>query len=96
MANNTDLDEEDIRLLMETLDALERQDESKLFSSTLMGLMLARSEKQAEEVIASAEQQGAEARQKRELFSERIILLKAKLIQMKDKALARALEGGAE
>lgn len=76
------LNNDDIQILMEALDALESKASRDAFSMSMIGLMLMDDK---EEARREAERELEKAKAETEGMKERIILLKAKLIQMKDK-----------
>lgn len=76
------LNNDDIQMLMEALDALEKQAGKDGFMGAMLGLMLS---KDKEEANRHAEQEMKEAEEKTAAIKDRIILLKAKLIMMKDR-----------
>ena len=80
-----ELELEDIETLMEALDALEQKAMSDGIVGGLLGMMLSDSKEQARGVL---EKEISEAQQEGEATKERVILTKAKLVQMKRKMIA--------
>lgn len=76
---------EDIEILMEALNALEEKAMSDGLMGGLIGLMLVGDKSQAEKML---DKEMSEARQKDLEVKERVILTKAKLVQMKRKLIA--------
>ncbi len=76
------LNNDDIKLLMEALDALEQKASRDGFASAMIGMMLSDDKEKAR---LEAHQEMEKAKLETEAIEEEIILLKAKLIQMKDK-----------
>ena len=74
----------DIELLMEALDALEKKDVNDAFTTGLLGAMLT---KDKDERMNDFEKTMNDAQEKSKGLKNRIILLKAKLIQMQDEML---------
>ena len=80
----------DIDTLLEALDALRTKESNSAFTSVLLGAMLTKNEDK-EEWSAKADKTMEEARQKGKSIEETIILLKAKLIGMRDRALVEEM-----
>ena len=76
----------EIEMLMEALDALEKEESSSLALSGLIGLVLARPGER-DVVMEENKREMEEAKHKGVILRDRITLLKAKLIQLRDKAL---------
>lgn len=76
----------DIDTLLEALDALQSKHSNSAFTSILVGAML--SKKVDDDAFkVEAEKKMEEARQKGKVIEETVILLKAKLIGMRDRSL---------
>ncbi len=81
------LNEKDIQLLMDGLDALIKYEDMSDSMGSLIGAIMLKPEDR-DDYAAEQEAKRAGKEAERRVFSERIILLKAKLIHMKDKAFA--------
>ena len=79
---------EEIKDLMDALNSWEKDDEGSLLT-TLMGGMLHQNEEARKDFLDEQEVKMKEEAQERENRKERSILLKAKLISMRDKAEAK-------
>ena len=86
----SELSYEDIELLMESLDALEKKGGSGRMVGSLLGLMLSRDEEQRDEMLDKLHPD-SETERDEKLLAERIIIIKAKLLSMRDKAEAHEL-----
>lgn len=76
------LNDDDIDMLMDALDALEKKDGLEAVSGGILKLMLVEDKEQAKRDFSTGLE---EAQKKTKSMRESIILLKAKLIMMKDK-----------
>lgn len=80
----------DIETLMKALDALKNEDTTtELLASTMMIMMAPERHK---EIMDKSQQRFEALDNKKKVLEECIILLKAKLIQMKDKAIVEEME----
>lgn len=79
------LNRDDIELLMEALDALKSQDGTTSLMSMMLGTMLADSKEQAAQRIEEVKREMDVSREKQRCLEERIILVKAELIRMRDR-----------
>ena len=75
---------------MESLDALEKKGGSGRMVGSLLGLMLSRDEEQRDEMLDKLHPD-SETERDEKLLAERIIIIKAKLLSMRDKAEAHEL-----
>ena len=80
------LTNDDIDVLIEALDALQFKHGNSAFTSVLLGAMLSKN-KDEDTFRAEANKTMEEARQKGKSMEETVILLKAKLIGMRDRVL---------
>ena len=78
-----ELDNDDIQVLMNALDALEEKSTRDGVMSSLLGMMFS---KDKEEAVKYAEEEMQKAEDEKMKIKDTIILLKAKLIHMKDRA----------
>ena len=78
--------EEEIGVLFKALDALERAQVQDHMMGVVMGAMLIRDEEERDEFMEKKEAELAAEQKAAQVQTERIILLKAKLISMRDKA----------
>jgi len=84
------LEYEDYELLMDGLDALGAKAGSSRLMNGLIGTMLAKDEEERQEMKAQFEASQEQQREER-LLKECIIIIKAKLLQMRDRAEVRLL-----
>ena len=80
-----ELNKKDIKILLEALDTWESKEASTHLMSLLMGGMLSRDSESAEKLLNKTNEDYNQKEKERELKKETAILLKAKLISMKDK-----------
>jgi len=80
------LTNEDIDVLMKALDAYKSKDANSGLMSVMLGAMLTKKEDK-DSFMAEADEIMAKAKRTGEQLEETIILLKAKLIGMRDKAI---------
>ena len=85
------LTNDDIAILIKALDAYQNQATGKAITSTLLGVMLTRKEDR-QAVIDEADSVMEKAKAESAALEETVILLKAKLIQMRDNATAKELK----
>jgi len=85
------LEYEDYELLMDGLDALEAKAGSNRLMTGLIGTMLAKDEEQREEMKTKFEASQEQQREER-LLKERVIMIKAKLLHLRDRAEVKMLE----
>ena len=83
------LDQGDLEMLLDALDALESKDERDRLTASLFGIMTANSKEEAKSRADELKREHMQGKQKHKQLSERIILLKAKLIRQKDALLAQ-------
>ena len=74
---------EEIQLLIEALDALGAKASSDRFVTSLICAMLAQDKEQRDAALAGMKLDEAAQREK-QLLSERIVMIKSKLLQMRD------------
>lgn len=84
---NDKLNNDDIQVLMQALDALEEKSTRDGLLSSMLGLMLS---KDKEEAVQYADEEMRKADRERESIKDTIILLKAKLITMKDREVVES------
>lgn len=85
------LTSEDIDMLQDSLDALEKAEYRDGMMEMMLGTMLAPNKEARDEMMAKHESDMASKKIKRQRLRERIVLLKAKLIQMNDSAEVDAI-----
>lgn len=85
-----ELTENDIAVLMEALDAYQEKPIGKGFTSMLLGVMLSGGEDK-EERRAAAEAELVKAKAETDRIKETVILLKAKLIQARDRIIKQQM-----
>ncbi len=84
---------DEVSMLFDGLDALENKASSDQLTSTLIGAMLPRPEgTNVDEFLDEQLGRFDEIKQEQAPLKERIIMLKAKLIQMRDSALVADLD----
>ncbi len=79
---------DEIRLLMKGLDSIEKAESQSEMMSGLLGAMLSKSEEDAKKRAEELETKMKASEEKREQMRERIILLKAKVLLLKDSETA--------
>lgn len=79
------LTEEDIDLLLDAIYHWENADADSYLLTSLLGITLSRSEEQARDVLANREKEYALAENERRMKREQAIVLKAKLLRLRDK-----------
>ena len=84
--------QDEIQLICKALDALESKKSSDELFTTLMGGILISDENKRDKLFEESRERMENPGQEQDILKERIILLKAKLIQMKDKAVAEDFE----
>jgi len=85
--------EDELELLQEGLDAVLSKKSAEMLNDLLLGTMLASSKEEASLEAHKATQRMKMEKEENKALQNRIILLKAKLIQLSDKiAVANALE----
>ncbi len=84
--------QDEVQLISDALDALETKQSSSELMTLMMGGLLIRDDDTRQEFIDESKSRMENPGQDQEVLKERIILLKAKLIQMKDKAVAEDFE----
>lgn len=82
-----ELELSDLELLMKALDALNSRSALTGVMGTMLGVMMSRDEEQVNRTLRNAEQHELKRQREQELLAERIILVKAKLIRLKDRAV---------
>jgi hypothetical protein len=87
--------EQEIQMLMDGLDALIENEKNKHSMTSLIGSIMLKPEDRDEFAAEQEAKQLARQAEERAL-AERIILLKAQLIHLKDKSVAEGLYGGAQ
>ncbi len=84
---------DEVSMLFDGLDALEKKASSDQLTSTLLGMMLPKPDgTDDKEYIDEQMDRFDEIAQEQKPLKERIIMLKAKLIQMRDSALVASLD----
>lgn len=86
------LDEQELNLIFEALDALEKVKEQEHRIGTIFGALFIRDDETREEYMTRKELELEENKKRETIMKERIILLKAKLIGMRDAAQVSSLE----
>lgn len=81
---------EDIDVLIEAVEKWETADASDDLMFGMMGIMLAGSKENADKILKEQEVDRANSKEKRQVKKERAVLLKAKLIQMKDAMIIKS------
>ncbi len=84
------LNADDYDLLMEALNALEKKAASDDLIGLSLGMLFSRSETEARQRVEAMTQQREDREAEQRVITERVILLKAKLIQMKQEAVQQA------
>lgn len=79
--------EDEFELLMEGLDSISQKESYSDFTSLMLGGIFSK-DGEREEAMNKLQKEQQEREKERELRNRRIILLKAKLIQFQDKAIA--------
>jgi len=87
------LNRDDIELLMDALDALKAKASSDSMMGMMIGVMLSDSKEQAQSRIEEMERKEAGKREKQRCMEERIILVKAELIRMRDRVDVESVLG---
>lgn len=80
--SDNELNNDDIRVLMQALDALESKADRDGLLGSMLGIMFS---KDKDEAIRNADEQMRLAEKEGNAIKETVILLKAKLIRMKDR-----------
>jgi hypothetical protein len=81
----------EIDLLMKGLDALVAEFFHEKFAILTIGAILSSEAEKFSEFVENQQEDFTEGEKERELLSERVILIKAKLIRMKDEAMAQEI-----
>jgi hypothetical protein len=76
----------EIRTLMQGLDALQAKEATELFTGALLGAALARDKEEAMDNIKKDQEKYRQNEEARIRLGEQIILLKAKLLRLRDAA----------
>ena len=84
-----DLELEDLEMLLDALDALGSKGAKDDLMHMMLGGMLTKGKEESEKFFAEEQAKMEFKERERKLFSERIVLVKAKLIVLKDKATVR-------
>lgn len=83
--SNESFTTKELDILFEALDALESKQATDSALSSMLGVMVIRDEEEREKFMNKQELELAAAKEKNRNLREQIILLKAKLIGMKDR-----------
>lgn len=83
---------EEVKMLFDGLDALESKSAIDDLMVSVFGAALSRSNEERKEFLDKQKQEKDKQEYANQILKERIILLKAKLIQMKDKAFIEELD----
>jgi hypothetical protein len=76
---------DDINLLMEAVNAWEQKDTKDLMVTSVLSMMLCKNEQQAKSMLEEHKLEQKKLDESKQIRQERAILIKAKLIQLRDK-----------
>lgn len=81
---NNKLSNEDIATLSKGLDLILKENANRLITNGLFSIILSKSQEDAEKKLGKSQEAFEKNEQSRSVLEEKIILIKAKLIKMKD------------
>jgi len=91
------LNQQEIDILFDALDAFEKSKATGKLFSTMVCLSLAKDKEQAEKIMSESEVETEDEKRRQVLAREQVILLKAKLIKTRDhyeaEQFAKSFEG---